>query len=51
MSPETIARIQAKATEHFNDFKANATDEQKAAYWAMVARIQSDEEYKNQFMT
>ena len=51
ISEETIARIHAKATEHFNDFKANATDEQKAAYWAMIARIQSDEEYKAAFFT
>ena len=50
MSAEVIAMIHAKATEHFMDFKANATDEQKATYWNMVASIQADPEHRNRFL-
>ena len=47
---ELIDRIQAKATVHYNDMKASATAEQITAYWAMVERIGSDEEFKATFL-
>ena len=50
LSQELINRIQAKATVHYDDMKANATAEQMTAYWALVERVRSDEEFKAGFM-
>ena len=46
LAPELVARIQATATAHYTDIKANATAEQLSAFWERQEKYNNDSEFK-----
>ena len=48
LSEATMNLINARATEQYNEWKANATEEQKADQLAKLQRYKTDEAFRNE---
>ena len=50
ISEATMELINARAAEQYAEWKANATEEQKAAGMEKLNKFKNDEDFKNQHM-